>query len=208
MTLLTCMLKLLANPNSLPKSTWKVHGIRLVGTYKTLRSAREAEEIALHTSTVEVDSDDEDPSEGRARNRRKNNKKINAEDCENEELSDEALPVTISAPLPNVGLFEAPNHTGSISANPPTSPIPCTEDHPGPAYIVLDNNLTGCQFDFHQIPSPASNWTSEEQDINLVLDGNTAGYQLELQQLTNIARGSNLDANDYTEQQPPIQTGS
>ncbi|CAG7820283.1 unnamed protein product [Allacma fusca] len=100
---------------------------------ETPQSAREAEEVWLHTSTVEVDSDDEDPSEGRTRNRRKNNKKINAKDWENEELSDEALPLTISDPFPDVGLFEAPNHTGTISANPPPLYLPCISDPPGPA---------------------------------------------------------------------------
>ncbi|CAG7725723.1 unnamed protein product [Allacma fusca] len=130
---------------------------------------------------------------------------MNAENCENEKLSDEARPKTLSAPLLDLGLFEAPNHRGSISANSTTSSIP---ELPCPAYIMPDNNLSGCQLDFRQIPNPASNWTSEEQDNNSVLDKNTAGCQLELQQLTNIARGSKLDANDYTEQQPTMHTGA
>ncbi|CAG7722981.1 unnamed protein product [Allacma fusca] len=106
----SALTKLLINLASVPKDTWIHHPIQVLGTYRTLKSAREAEEHALYTSAIESDPETDVP-ENRTRTRRKQIRRVKVvEDHESdiEEPNGDSGTTKVPLNLPESGLFNEP----------------------------------------------------------------------------------------------------
>ncbi|CAG7817367.1 unnamed protein product [Allacma fusca] len=106
----SALTKLLINPASVPKDTWKHHPIRVLGTYRTLKSAREAEEHALYTSAIESGPETDVP-ENKNRTRRKQIRRVEVVDdheSDIEESNEDSGTRKVPLNLPESGLFNEP----------------------------------------------------------------------------------------------------
>ncbi|CAG7700438.1 unnamed protein product, partial [Allacma fusca] len=95
---------LLTNPNSIPKKTWELRQARVLGRYKTLKSAREAEVKATETSAIEIDSENDEV----VPRRRKLKPKLNSVVADLHESEEDPSNLTVVREIraPSVGLFE------------------------------------------------------------------------------------------------------
>ncbi|CAG7825933.1 unnamed protein product, partial [Allacma fusca] len=104
---------ILTNPNSTPKDSWeKLGNARIVGRYKTLASARNAEEKSLFTSGIESDSSEEEQVSPKRRLRRKPNRLVEeeSEGCDSENSEKEKGNHTfeqLKLVVPHVGLYSS-----------------------------------------------------------------------------------------------------
>ncbi|CAG7731451.1 unnamed protein product, partial [Allacma fusca] len=97
---------LLTNPNSLPKKSWKPLQARSLGTYKNLKSAREAESLSLLTSGIESDSENDELVIRRRRVKPRSSHSLTEEDREDEVDTIEGSAITGEINVPSTGLFE------------------------------------------------------------------------------------------------------
>ncbi|CAG7830345.1 unnamed protein product, partial [Allacma fusca] len=110
----------MTNPNYVPKGAWKLHSVEVKRNYWTLKSAREAEEKALETSTVETDTGNEVLSVGRKMQNRKQYCHNDSERSDSEERETANLSRNNVLPLlqPKQGIFQ------DTFSDPPNHPIP------------------------------------------------------------------------------------
>ncbi|CAG7716053.1 unnamed protein product [Allacma fusca] len=148
---------LMANPKSTPnKSTWVLHEARILGKYKTLKLAREAEFTSLMTSGIESDSDGSTEIPRLRSARIRQHIRVDRHSDEDESFEDT---VNTDLPLPSTTLFQF-NDINKVATGAPGA----TNDQPE----QCSNNSVPLQFQV------ANNPVAENSEQILDLEISTA----------------------------------